>query len=175
VLRELAGGETVVSRDLTLDGAERTTLQVNGARLCSADGQPFGYVLVLHDVSELRRLEVIRRDFVANVSHELRTPLTAIKGYAETLLGPAGDDGETRHRFLSVIDRHSEHLGRLIDDLLVLSDLELGRSPLRLGTVAVGPAVEDALQILSETAEPVGVELCLVVDPPNPGILADSD
>src|SRR3989441_4879970 len=84
MLRELAGGETVVSRDLTLEGAERTTLQVNGALLCGPDGQPFGYVLVLHDVTELRRLEVVRRDFVANVSHELRTPLTAIKGYAET-------------------------------------------------------------------------------------------
>src|SRR5439155_1400585 len=83
--RAVAGGETVVSRDLTLEGAERTTLQVNGALLCGPDGQPFGYVLVLHDVTELRRLEVVRRDFVANVSHELRTPLTAIKGYAETL------------------------------------------------------------------------------------------
>src|SRR5207253_1582352 len=83
------------------------------------------------------------RDLVANVSHELRTPLTAMKGYAETLLGPAGDERETRRRFLSVIDRHSERLGRLIDDLLTLSDLELGRSPLRLGMVAVAPAVED--------------------------------
>src|SRR5205814_485412 len=101
---------------------------------------------------ERRRLEVIRRDFVANVSHELRTPLTAMKGYAETLLGPAGDERETRRRFLSVIDRHSERLGRLIDDLLTLSDLELGRSPLRLGMVAVAPAVEDVLQILSDPA-----------------------
>ena len=83
-------------------------------------------MLVLHDVTELRRLEVIRRDFVANVSHELRTPLTAIKGYAETLLGAAGDDRETARRFLAIIDRHSERLGRLIDDLLTLSDLELG-------------------------------------------------
>src|SRR5439155_297573 len=87
------------------------------------------------DVTELRRLEVIRRDFVANVSHELRTPLTAIKGYAETLLGGAGDNPETRGRFLSVIDRHSERLGRLIDDLLALSDLELGRRPPRDGAV----------------------------------------
>ncbi len=175
MLRELAGGETVVSRDLTLEGAERTTLQVNGARLCGPDGQPFGYVLVLHDVTELRRLEVVRRDFVANVSHELRTPLTAIKGYAETLLGSAGDDREARRRFLSVIDRHSERLGRLIDDLLTLSDLELGRTPLRLGTVAVGPAVEDVLQILSDTAKRVGVELGARVDPTSPALEADAD
>ena len=128
---------------MTLGGGEGRTLQANGARLRGVDGQPFGFVLVLHDVTELRRLEVIRRDFVANVSHELRTPLTAIKGYAETLLGDAGEDPETRGRFLSVIDRHSERLGRLIDDLLALSDLELGRRPLRLGTVAVTPAIEE--------------------------------
>src|SRR5213080_4641466 len=174
-LRALAAGSAVISRDLTLDGAERTTLQVNGARLCGPDGQPFGYVLVLHDVSELRRLEVIRRDFVANVSHELRTPLTAMKGYAETLLGPAGDDRETRRRFLSVIDRHSERLGRLIDDLLTLSDLELGRSPLRLGMVAVAPAVEDVLQILSDPAARSGVELGAQVDPATPALEADAD
>src|SRR5437773_185581 len=174
-LRALAAGSAVISRDLTLDGAERTTLQVNGARLCGPDGQPFGYVLVLHDVSELRRLEVIRRDFVANVSHELRTPLTAMKGYAETLLGPAGDDRETRRRFLSVIDRHSERLGRLIDDLLTLSDLELGRSPLRLGMVAVAPAVEDVLQILSDPAARGGVDLGAQVDPAIPALEADAD
>src|SRR5439155_79747 len=174
-LRALAAGSAVISRDLTLDGAERTTLQVNGARLCGPDGQPFGYVLVLHDVSELRRLEVIRRDFVANVSHELRTPLTAMKGYAETLLGPAGDDRETRRRFLSVIDRHSERLGRLIDDLLTLSDLELGRSPLRLGMVAVAPAVEDVLQILSDPAARGGVDLGARIDPATPALEADAD
>src|SRR5438094_181691 len=174
-LRALAAGSAVISRDLTLDGAERTTLQVNGARLCGPDGQPFGYVLVLHDVSELRRLEVIRRDFVANVSHDLRSPLTAMKGYAETLLGPAGDDRETRRRFLSVIDRHSERLGRLIDDLLTLSDLELGRSPLRLGMVAVAPAVEDVLQILSDPAARGGVDLGARIDPATPALEADAD
>src|SRR5207249_1174463 len=171
--RELASGAPLATRDLTL--AAGRTLHVNAAPLRGTDGRPFGFVLVLHDVTELRRLEVVRRDFVANVSHELRTPLTAIKGYAETLLGSAGDDRETRRRFLSVIDRHSERLGRLIDDLLTLSDLELGRTPLRLGTIAVGPAVEDVLQILSETAKRVGVVLDARVDPTSPALEADAD
>ena len=175
VLRELAGGAPLMSRDVTLGGADPSTLQVNGARLCGADGRPFGFVLVLHDVTELRRLEVIRRDFVANVSHELRTPLTAIKGYAETLLGEAGDDADTRRRFLTVIDRHSERLGRLIDDLLTLSDLELGRTPLRLGTVALAPAVDDALQILDDAAVRAAVQLTGEVAPGTPPIEADAD
>jgi two-component system, OmpR family, phosphate regulon sensor histidine kinase PhoR len=174
MLRELARGTTMLSSDAIM-GGDGATLQVNGARLCGPDGAPFGFVLVLHDVSELRRLEVIRRDFVANVSHELRTPLTAIKGYAETLLGPAGADPDTRQRFLSVIDRHSARLGRLIDDLLTLSDLELGRSPLRLATVYVAPAVEDVLQILGESAARAGVTLSGQVAPDTPAIEADAD
>src|SRR5205823_2659722 len=81
---------------------------------------------------------------------ELRTPLTAIKGYAETLLGPAGDERPTARRFLTVIDRHAERLGRLIDDLLTLSDLELGRTPLRLAAVELAPVLDDVLAIFAE-------------------------
>jgi two-component system, OmpR family, phosphate regulon sensor histidine kinase PhoR len=175
ILRELAAGTPTLSRDVTLAEPEGPTLQVNGARLVGPDGSRFGVVLVLHDVTELRRLEVVRRDFVANVSHELRTPLTAIKGYAETLLGTAGNDADTRRRFLTVIDRHSERLGRLIDDLLTLSDLELGRSPLRLGTVSVAAAVDDVLQILADAAARAGVDLSAAVEPDTPRIEVDAD
>jgi len=173
--RELREGAAVVSQDVTLGGRGGRLLQLNAARLTGADGHAFGFVLVLHDVSELRRLEVIRRDFVANVSHELRTPLTAIKGYAETLLGPAGDDRDTARRFLAVIDRHSERLGRLTDDLLTLSDLELGRTPLRLAPIDLEPAVEDVTQILVERAARTDVRLTADVDPATPPVLADGD
>ena len=173
--RELRDGASVVSQDVTLGGRGGRLLQLNAARLSGADGRAFGFVLVLHDVSELRRLEVIRRDFVANVSHELRTPLTAIKGYAETLLGPAGDDRETARRFLAVIDRHSERLGRLTDDLLTLSDLELGRTPLHLAPVDLEPTVEDVIQILVERAARTDVRLTADVDPATPPVLADGD
>src|SRR5204862_8083399 len=173
VLRDLGAGASVTSRDVVLEASRGLMLQVNAARLRSADERPFGFVLVLHDVTELRRLEVIRRDFVANVSHELRTPLTAIKGYAETLLGAAGDDRETARKFLAVIDRHSERLGRLIDDLLALSDLELGRSPLRIGEVAVEAAVDDVLQILAERIARLHVSA--EVSPDTPPVTADGD
>lgn len=173
--RELASGPAVVSRDLALAGGSGPFLQVNAARLTDADGAPFGSVLVLHDVSELRRLETVRRDFVANVSHELRTPLTAIKGYAETLLGPAGEQRETAVRFLQVIDRHSERLGRLIDDLLTLSDLEFGRTPLRRRGIAVEPAIDDVVQMLGDKAAQRGVALTATVAPETPSVHADGD
>jgi two-component system phosphate regulon sensor histidine kinase PhoR len=175
LMRELAAGASIASRDVTLSAGTGPTLQVNAARLRGVDGAAFGFVLVLHDVTELRRLEVIRRDFVANVSHELRTPLTAIKGYAETLLGSAGDDRETARRFLAIIDRHSERLGRLINDLLTLSDLELGRTPMRLNAVAVGSAVDDVLQIFAEPVARAGVRVEAQVAPGIPPVHADGD
>ncbi len=173
--RELAAGLSVVSRDVSLAGGSGPVVQVNGARLTGQDGKPFGLVLVLHDVTELRRLETVRRDFVANVSHELRTPLTAIKGYAETLLGAAGDDRATALRFLEVVDRHSERLGRLIDDLLTLSDLEFGRTPFRRRPIPVGPAIDDVLQILAERAAQHGVAVMSDVAPDLPLAFADGD
>jgi two-component system phosphate regulon sensor histidine kinase PhoR len=175
LVHELAAGNGGSSRDVTLGAGRGSVVQVNGARLEAGDGTPFGVVLVLHDVTELRRLEVVRRDFVANVSHELRTPLTAIKGYAETLLGPAGDDRETARRFLAVIDRHSERLGRLVDDLLALSDLELGRTPMHLTEMPIGPAVDDVLQIFGDTALRAGVRVLAQVTTDTPPILADGD
>ena len=175
LMRELAAGAGIASRDVTLSAGTGPTLQVNAARLRGADGEAFGFVLVLHDVTELRRLEVIRRDFVANVSHELRTPLTAIKGYAETLLGSAGDDRETARRFLAIIDRHSERLGRLIDDLLTLSDLELGRTPMRLNAVTVASAVDDVLQIFAKPVARAGVRVEAQVATGLPPVHADGD
>lgn len=172
ILHELRTAHAAVSRDITLDVH---TLHVNGALLSGPDERPMGAVLVLHDVTELRRLERVRRDFVANVSHELRTPLTAIKGYAETLLGAAGDDPATRQRFLAIIDRHSERLGRLIDDLSALSDLELGRIPMRLGAIAVGPAIDDVVQVFADRAQRAGITLTTNIAPDTPPLRADGD
>ena len=83
-------------------------------------------MLVLHDLTEMRRLEAVRRDFVANVSHELKTPLTSISGYAETLLGDTPDP-ETTRRFLATILSNAQRMQRLVDDLLDLSRIESGR------------------------------------------------
>lgn len=83
-----------------------------------------GITIVFHDITKLRRLEQVRADFVANASHELRTPLTVIKGYAETLLNGALDDREVSHQFVSVIDQESDRLKRLVEELLILSQVE---------------------------------------------------
>ena len=105
--------------------------------------QETGVVGVLHDVTDLKRAEQIRQDFVANASHELRTPLTAIRGFAETLRDtPSGYD-ENSPRFLDAILRHTNRLQRLVDDLLALSRAESGDQEFVLGPVDVGPIIRD--------------------------------
>jgi two-component system phosphate regulon sensor histidine kinase PhoR len=130
--------------ELELGPPVNRVVAARGASLGLGPGAA-GVLLVLHDVTELRRLERVRSEFVANVSHELRTPLTCIKGYLETLLDGALDDRAHARRFLEVAGTHAERLDRLIDDLLELSNIESGRvtlAPVRLdlGDVVTGVA-----------------------------------
>jgi two-component system, OmpR family, phosphate regulon sensor histidine kinase PhoR len=106
------------------------TLDVHASAIALApSGQ--GILLVLHDVTALRRLERVRTEFVANVSHELRTPLTSIRGYLETLLDGALEEPANARRFLEIAHTHAERLSRLVDDLLQLSDIETGKLVLK--------------------------------------------
>jgi len=109
-----------------------------------------GAVLVLHDITDLRKLERVRRDFVANVSHEFRTPLTAIQGFAETLLAGAIDDPQNRGRFLEIIVEHARRLARLTEDLLMLSKMDADRLEFESRRIPVGPFIESCI----ETAQP---------------------
>jgi len=111
-------GDPVQDQEVEFDGV---TLTLNARPLPAG-----GAVLVLHDLTEIRRLEAVRRDFVANVSHELKTPLTSISGYAETL-AEGGVDPDTAQRFLATIVTNAQRMQRLVDDLLDLSRIEAGR------------------------------------------------
>ena len=108
-------------------------------------GDTTGAVVVLHDITELRRLERVRRDFVANVSHEFRTPLTAIQGFAETLLAGAIDDAQNRMRFLEIILEHARRLARLTEDLLVFRKWILTGWNWRFDDVSVSQIVDSCL------------------------------
>jgi two-component system, OmpR family, phosphate regulon sensor histidine kinase PhoR len=111
-----------------------------------------GCVIVLHDISALRRLETIRRDFVANVSHELRTPVSVIRANAETLLDGASEDPEALTTLLTAIYRNAERLSRIISELLDLSRLEAGRYDLKAEPVPVRLAAERALDAVERNA-----------------------
>ncbi|MCC6641164.1 MAG: PAS domain-containing protein [Deltaproteobacteria bacterium] len=134
-LRAAAQKGDLVSVEVAVGGAAERVVLVNA--VCFPDTGPrHGTVAVFHDVTELRRLEGLRRDFVANVSHELKTPLTAVRGFAETLLG--GDvPNEEVPKYLGIIVKHAERLATLIDDLLELSRIESRRVPLQHAPVDV--------------------------------------
>ncbi len=134
-----------------------------------------GTLLVLRDVTQLRRLEAIRMEFVANVSHELRTPLTAIRGFVETLLDGALESPVEARRFLETVARHTERLGRLLDDLLDLSNIELGRTTLRLEPLALQEVIEHAVAGLEPGAMKKRLALSLEIPPDLPPVLADRD
>lgn len=169
-----AGQHTVARRELGVPGTSRRTVQANAVPVdLGAEG--VGVVMVLHDVTELRRLETVRTEFVANVSHELRTPLTAIHGYLETVLSSGLEEPEHARRFLEIVFRHTERLGRLLDDLTDLSDIELGRVRLSLGPVAVSDVVESVFAIIGQRAEMRRVALVAALPPDLPDVTADHD
>jgi two-component system phosphate regulon sensor histidine kinase PhoR len=133
-----------------------------------------GAVLVVLDITEIRRLERVRRDFVANVSHELRTPLTAIQGFAETLLRGALEEPENSRRFVEIIREHATRLARLTEDLLKLSRIEAGKLDVEVRPIAVANVVEQCLETarlkLSEKRQSLEVTVC---EPP-PLAMGDS-
>jgi len=117
-------GERPIDDDVILHGDPDRVLQVRGAALRDSAGQSIGAVLVLSDVTHFRRLENIRRDFVANVSHELKTPITSIKGFVETLLDGALENPDDAQRFLRIVATQADRLNAIIEDLLSLSKIE---------------------------------------------------
>ena len=131
-------------------------------------------VLVLHDITELRRLERVRRDFVANVSHEFKTPLTAIQGFAETLLAGALDDMANRTRFVEIIREQAQRLTRLTDDLLKLSRIEAGKLDLESHTVNVAALVNGCVESARLKAESKGLHITVDMPEGIPSIRGDA-
>jgi len=122
----LAGWQPAETEIVLFDPEERF-LQAQGSVLCGAAGEGIGVLVVLHDVTRLRKLEQMRRDFAANVSHELKTPVTAIKGFVETLLDGALEQPDDARRFLHIVSAQADRLGAIIEDLLELAHIEQQR------------------------------------------------
>ncbi|HEX5234157.1 MAG TPA: ATP-binding protein [Silvibacterium sp.] len=118
-----------------------------------------GAVAVLHDATELERVEKTRRDFIANVSHELRTPLTSIQGYAETLLEQPMVSETSRQEFLEIIRKNASRMSRLTEDLLVLARVESGEQPFKFSSASPEGLLEEAVESFREKAKAAGIEI----------------
>ncbi|GKV54575.1 hypothetical protein NCCP2222_05220 [Sporosarcina sp. NCCP-2222] len=149
-------------------------LSVYGAPVIGRHGNWLGIIIVMHNITELIRLEEVRKDFVANVSHELRTPITSIKGFAETLLDGALASPEVASEFLGIILKESDRLKLLVDDLLELSGIEQEGFQISLQPIVLASVLEDAIKIVSGSMERKRMAVQLEVEP-GIRVLADRD
>jgi two-component system phosphate regulon sensor histidine kinase PhoR len=169
-LREASRSDEIVVREIEVRSPQPRVLLMHAQRFPST-GRRLGTAVVFYDVTDLRRVDEVRRDFIANASHELRTPLTAIQGFADTLA--TGDvDPAQRQEFLGVIARNAHRMSALIDDLLALSRIEGDGADLELTDVDVGRVAETTLSDLTPRFEQAGVEARLHV---QPGPMARAD
>lgn len=171
VLRDALRGKKKPSATVE-HGIERMSLLVT-ARALQEDGELLG-LMVLRDVSELRRLELVRREFVSNVSHELRTPLTSIRALVETLEAGALDEPDLAQDFLSRIIGEVDRLNALVEDLLDFARLEAGRVPLNLQLVDIGEAIRIGADRLRPQIERARLDLHIDIAPDLPEIEVDT-
>ncbi len=182
LIRRALRGEESLQDDITTGIVQLRMFAVTAAPVRATDppdgglaiGKPTGAVVVLHDVTELRRLERVRQDFVANVSHEFKTPLTAIQGFAETLLGGALEDPNNNRRFLEIIRDHAAQLARVTNDLLKLARIEAGKLEVQLGPVNVSDVVEMCAETTILRAGRKGIDFEANVPPDLPPVRADA-
>jgi two-component system phosphate regulon sensor histidine kinase PhoR len=171
LVRQALSGVEELTGEVEVGTVRRRNFSVTAAPVRAAGAN--GAVLVLHDITELRRLERVRRDFVANVSHEFKTPLTAIQGFAETLLSGALDDTANRKRFVEIIREHAWRLARLTDDLLKLSRIEAGRLELELRPIRVEALVNGCLETARLNAQARGLRVLVDMQENVPAVRGD--
>jgi len=181
LIRGALKGEESLKGDITTGIVQLRMFAVTAAPVRATDPgtsqideKPSGAVVVLHDVTELRRLERVRQDFVANVSHEFKTPLTAIQGFAETLLGGALEDDKNNRRFLEIIRDHAAQLARVTDDLLKLARIEAGKLEVQLGPVNIADVVDLCTETTLLRANRKGIAFEAEIPPDLPPVRADA-
>ncbi len=148
-------------------------IEVNAVPIKNALDETTGAVLLFHDITELKRLDQIRSDFVANVSHELRTPLSILRGYVETLLDNPKPSREELARILAIMERHSKRLGLLVEDLLSLAQLESSNATLALSVVRVEELFNNVVRDWREKLAAKNLKVIVDVSPDASTLRAD--
>ncbi|MFZ5352659.1 MAG: two-component system histidine kinase PnpS [Bacillota bacterium] len=159
-LKAIINENNFVDTEITLGYAEERILKVYANPIQHVENeQIIGAIIVLQDITELRKLENMRSEFVANVSHELKTPLTSIKGFVETLKGGAIEDVEASTRFLNIIEDEADRLNRLISDILTLSELESKKTRYTLQDINVKNVISEVVSMLSNQAKKKNIDI----------------
>jgi len=169
------GGEAARVVDFAVTVPIERQLRARFARIGRPSLDGAVAVLTLHDITELKRAEQMRADFIANASHELRTPLTTLTGFIETLRGPAREDAEVRERFLAIMHEQAARMIRLVEDLLSLSRIELNEHVMPQGSVALGSLLRHLADTLELRAADRGMRILLDVPPTLPDVSGERD
>lgn len=177
LMDEVTGKDEPVSREIQVTHPRELYLMATATPFHAhpVKEKAWGIVLTLHDITRLRHLEEMRKDFVANVSHEIRTPITAIKGFAETLIEGAIEDRDNAGKFLEAIKNHSERLNSLVSDLLTLSRIEMGDIRIEKHNVQVGSLIDTVFTTLRKKADAKGLYLRKSLPLEHAEIHADRD
>ena len=168
-------GEAARVVDFTITLPVERQLRARFARIDRPSLDGAVVVLSLHDITQLKRAEQMRADFIANASHELRTPLTTLTGFIETLRGPAREDAEARERFLAIMHEEAARMIRLVEDLLSLSRIELNEHVMPQDRVALAPLLTYLADTLELRAGVRGMRILLDLPPGLPDLLGDGD
>jgi two-component system, OmpR family, phosphate regulon sensor histidine kinase PhoR len=162
-LQQTRNASAPAEGEIALNGLSERFIQLHGTKLLDARGKAIGVLLVMNDVTTMRRLERVRRDFVANVSHELRTPITSIKGFIETLQSGAIHEPENALSFLKIIGRQADRLNQIIEDLLTLSRIEQEEEEgqVSLSLEPLKPVLQAAIQISEVRAAEKAINIVL--------------
>ncbi|MGD9236731.1 MAG: ATP-binding protein [Desulfobacterales bacterium] len=172
-IRQALSSKNPSEKDITVFQNEERVIGVKGSPLLGANQHQIGTLVVFHDVTRLRRLENMRRDFVANVSHEIKTPLTAIKGFVETLQQGNVEEIHERERFLGIIQKHVDRLDAIIEDLLALSRIEQenGKKEIKFESVKIGDVFQAAIQLCRPKADEKNIRIDLDFDDETTAVL----
>ncbi len=170
VIADAFGGGGAVRTELLLDGSQ---IELHAVATRNEAGEMTGALVLFHDITELRKMDQVRRDFVANVSHELRTPLSILRGYIETLLDNPETSREELSRILGVMERHSKRLDLLAEDLLTLAQLESGNPNLQWGNVDLSSFFEEVIRDWEKKLANKQLNLIVDLPPGLPTIRAD--
>jgi two-component system, OmpR family, phosphate regulon sensor histidine kinase PhoR len=174
-LERFQQGKETVCEEIGLGDHRPVVMDVTVSSIRGETGGGTKIMLVFHDVTRLKKLERIRTDFVANVTHEIRTPLTAIIGFVETLQQGGIADQATTSKFLRTIQENAQRLNRLVDDLLILSGIELGETKLHLEDLVIGDVLDQALTVVAPRIDEKRMKLLKEVSKELPPIRADRD
>ena len=161
-----------VEREIVFEKPQSRVFQVHFSPM-KQEGKISGVVSVFHDISKIRRLETVRRDFLANLSHELKTPLTAIRGFSETLLEDSPGASDSTRKHLGVIFRHAAELNHLMENLLNLSRIESGKEEILKEEILLRPFVDHLLERFSAQAKIKEIELHNEIPNGAPPLIAD--